>query len=140
MKIGVQYKAQEIDAKVRALHSVKHRGIRRGIRVPGHPGANNTGYILRSRYVMELLLGRYLEPSELVHHKNEIVDDDRCENLGLTSRGGHNTTHKTKNNYTQIAYLRGRGLSYSKITAKTGYASSSISYALKVMKGKHDAN
>jgi hypothetical protein len=63
---------------------------------PDHPHANNKGYVFRARLVMESVLGRYLEPEETVHHRNEITNDDRPENLQLfPSRGEHTAFHNT---------------------------------------------
>lgn len=53
------------------------------VRAPNHPHARNGGFVLEHRLVMEYDLGRYLEPDEVVHHINEIVDDNRRENLRL---------------------------------------------------------
>ncbi len=53
------------------------------IRVHGHPYANSTGYIREHRLVMEEQIGRYLSPDEVVHHLNEVKDDNRPENLQL---------------------------------------------------------
>ena len=61
---------------------------------PAHPYAHKQGYVLRARLVMEQILGRYLEPEETVHHKNEITDDDQPENLQLfASSGKHSSFH-----------------------------------------------
>lgn len=46
-----------------------------------HPLANNRCYIMEQRLVVEKHLGRYLKRKEIVHHINEIVDDNRIENL-----------------------------------------------------------
>ena len=53
------------------------------IRKLTHPFVTKTGYIKRSRFVMEQYLGRYLKPTEIIHHINHIKDDDRIENLML---------------------------------------------------------
>jgi len=50
---------------------------------PRHPFATKQGYICEHRLVIEKYLNRYLTENELVHHINEIKDDNRLENLYL---------------------------------------------------------
>ena len=71
-------------------------GIRKGsgyiyVLKPKHPLATKTGYVRRSRLIMEKMLGRYLTRKEVVHHKGtkypfgsiENKQDDRPKNLQL---------------------------------------------------------
>ena len=61
---------------------------------PNHPSvSNNTYYIMEHRLVMEKYLGRYLERNESIHHINGNKQDNRIENLELTSKSEHTSFH-----------------------------------------------
>lgn len=116
-------------------HSVCSGG-RKAVFVPDHPCANNRGYILEYRWVMEQHLGRRLLPSEHVHHKNGDSGDNRIENLELLNCSEHIIYHnkqRRKLDYDWIKTLRSKGMGYKKIANETGYARSSIRGACKTM-------
>ena len=62
---------------------------------PNHPNAYSNGCILEHRYVMSQNLGRPLKKGEWVHHINENPQDNRKENLELTTRQKHPKIHFT---------------------------------------------
>jgi hypothetical protein len=65
------------------------------IHKPEHPHVRKSdGFIGEHRLVMEEKLGRYLLPTEVVHHLNHVKYDNRPENLALfPSRGDHIKHH-----------------------------------------------
>ncbi len=64
------------------------------VKSPDHPHATKAGYVLEHRLVMERRLGRYLLPSEVVHHKDENPANNADDNLVLhASNGAHLREH-----------------------------------------------
>lgn len=64
------------------------------VKVSEHPHAKANGYVMEHRRVMEEHLGRYLEPTEVVHHIDFDKTNNCIENLQLfESASAHNKHH-----------------------------------------------
>ena len=61
--------------------------------VKGHPRATRHGYVLLHRIVMENHLGKLLEGSEVVHHKDGNRKNNSIDNLELMSLSKHSSDH-----------------------------------------------
>ena len=74
---------------------------------PFHPRADKYGYVKRANLVMEKMIGRLLEPKEIVHHKGtkyplgsiENKQDDRPENLQLFASEVEHHRHHWPNGF-----------------------------------------
>ena len=61
---------------------------------PTHPDARENGCVLEHRLIAEAVLGRRLESSEVVHHKNKVKDDNRPDNLQVFTSNGEHLAHE----------------------------------------------
>lgn len=99
-KISKEHKQKISDS----LKNKRSRGWKGGITyfsgykliyMPHHPSADHHGYIREHRIIMEIQIGRYLKPKEVVHHINKNPSDNRIENLMLLKNCGfHTSIHK----------------------------------------------
>ena len=65
-----------------------------GVAVPeGHHLRQAHGYAFEHQIVAEETIGRRLNDDEVVHHRNGVRDDNRPENLEVTTRSDHARGH-----------------------------------------------
>jgi len=60
---------------------------------PDHPFADCRGYVMEHRLINEAHIGRFLLPTEVVHHINGNIKDNCIENLMLFSSMGKHLKH-----------------------------------------------
>ena len=63
------------------------------IRTPLHPNARPNGSYPLHRLIMEFHIGRYLLPTEHIHHINGDRLDNRISNMQVLSLSEHSTIH-----------------------------------------------
>lgn len=65
-------------------------------KVTEHPQATDRGYVLEHRLVIEENLGQILPVGAVIHHKNQIRDDNRLENLEYMDEQSKHAKHHDK--------------------------------------------
>ena len=63
------------------------------ILMPEHPMAKKDGYVLEHRFIMSEYIGRLLGQAEVVHHIDEVKDNNQIENLELYEKREHDRMH-----------------------------------------------
>lgn len=81
-------KRQHLSPRWKGGRKIRKDGYILVVAPPGHPypsdtSASGTAYILEHRLVMEQYLGRYLLPTEVVHHRDENPTNNDMSNLEL---------------------------------------------------------
>lgn len=89
---GGQFCSYECSGKARRKERIDRNGYWYKC-VPEHPRASKQGYVGEHTLIMEKYLGRYLEPDEVVHHKNHDRKDNAIENLELMTDSEHRRHH-----------------------------------------------
>lgn len=84
---------------------IGHKKVRRdgyiAVYFPDHPRSTKEGYIMEHDLVMESVIGRWLNPNEVVHHINKIKADNRIENLLLMTKSEHASLHARERHATK---------------------------------------
>jgi hypothetical protein len=62
-------------------------------KIPENPRADNRGWVLEHVVVAEQKIGRAVLPNEIVHHINDIKDDNRPKNLDVMTNEEHSRLH-----------------------------------------------
>jgi len=85
---------------------IDHRGYVY-INSPNHPSCRADNYVQEHRLVVEKHLGRYLKPTEIIHHINHNPSDNRIKNLTIMSTSKHSAMHWAGKKFRLGKYMHG---------------------------------
>lgn len=84
------------------------------------------------RYLMETKLGRKLNFNEVVHHKDEIKDNNDLENLEIISRSEHSYNHRLGNTNSEECINLIKKKAITRYTNKLGHSKLGIKEVLEI--------
>lgn len=96
-------------------------GDRTMIKKPEHHRANCRGYVYEYVLIAEEKIGRSLHTDEIIHHINGNSNDNRPENLEVTTQKAHTENHKRKDHSLRECKWCGSDGSESEEILPTGY-------------------
>ena len=65
------------------------------IHLPEHPFADKAGYVKEHRLIVEKKIGRYLTKEEVIHHMDEVRDNNDIDNLMIFPNSSQHTKWHT---------------------------------------------
>lgn len=108
------------------------------VRKPSHPYSWENGYMKLHRLIMEVELGRYLKPDEIVHHIDNDKKNNDINNLKLVDAATHRRIHNKENKLYESKYdlkkirkLYESGKSTREIAEMVGISKSTVGYYVK---------
>jgi hypothetical protein len=77
-------------------HTKTHEAGYKMIKLPSHPNASKTGYVMYHRHILESFLGYYLSSEYHVHHIDFDKTNNDVSNLIAIKHAAHNRLHALK--------------------------------------------
>lgn len=95
-----KYRTEKLTGQYAANYKTGSRRNRNYIEVEAnwHPNANARGYVFLHRLVAEVIIGRFLNEDEIVHHVDHNSRNNHWSNLKVMKQSEHALLHEHERN------------------------------------------